>query len=650
MSNYLLPGSVIGILGGGPVGRSIALAARELGYRVRVLDSDPSCAVGSIAERSVFAPIEDAAAAAEALRGCDVVTSSVEHVPMDTFTAILRAGVPVRPAPALVAVAQNRVLERDWLEARGIPLVPWRAVTTFSKAVTAFAEMRGPCVLKPALRRGRAVGVRRVETVEELAAAWNEFGRVHCAMEQTVEIDSELSVVVARSPDGSVATYRPAESRRSWCDGTPRLLWSVFPAGVPAQHSQKTRRLATSVAERLGVEGLLAVEMFLLTDGRLVVNEIVPCPHPTFVAAERACATGQYEQLIRAICGLPLGATAVVHPVAVAPIYGDSWRAGAPSRIDSAIRMPGVTIHVDGVVAPAPSQRVGHLVASGDSPELAIGRVMHAASRLAGLESPPPLTVDSEEVVRASRAQLYDEWRKATRGTARKVPLLAAFALLFSACTTVRQDQVGVKGIQERITATLDARGGASIAKVHQFPGGVTGIALLAAAAPAAAQAPAKCGSNGIAVFDSRLVMAAAPGRAAAEVRYEGLIAETRTRLSAAIDSLQQVVSLFAREEASFSPRQREAATHMLRARELALEELSEKLNMQAEGWIGELSEPVVAEVRTAAEAFRKEARCVLLLDRAALQDGLVADTAADVTSRIIDLIRKREASRASRT
>ncbi len=609
MSNYLLPGSVIGILGGGPVGRSIALAARELGYRVRVLDSDPSCAVGSIAERSVFAPIEDAAAAAEALRGCDVVTSSVEHVPIDTYTAIMRAGVPVRPAPALVAVAQDRVLERDWLEARGIPLVPWRAVTTFSKAVTAFAEMRGPCVLKPALRRGQAVGVRRVETVEELAAAWNEFGRVHCAMEQTVEIDSELSVVVARSTDGSVATYRPAESRRAWCDGTPRLLWSVLPAGGPAQHSQKTRRLATSVAERLGVEGLLAVEMFLLTDGRLVVNEIVPCPHPTYVAAERACATGQYEQLIRAICGLPLGATAVVHPVAVAPIYGDSWSAGAPSRIDSAIRMPGVTIHLDGVVAPAPSQRVGHLVASGDSPELAIGRVMHAASRLAGLESPPPLTVDSVEVVRASRAQLYDEWRKATRGTAHRVPLLAAFALLLSACTTARQDQVGVMGVQERITATLDARSGASIAKVHQFPGEVTGIALLAVAA--AAQAPAKCGSNGIAVFDSRLVMAAAPGRAAAEVRYERLIAETRTRLNAATDSLQQVVSMFAREEVSFSPRQREAATHMLRARELALEEPSEQLNMQAEGWIGELSEPV--------------------------------------TSRIIDVIRKREASTGSK-
>ena len=412
---HILPGAVIGILGGGPAGRSIALVARKLGYRVRVLDADPSCLVGSIAERSVVAPIADAEAAAGALGGCDVVTASVEHVPMASFAAIQQAGVPIRPSPHLVGVAQDRVLERDWLAARGIPLVPWRSVSTLEESFAAFFEIGGPCLLKSAMRRPNAPRLRLVSTVSELVSAWYELGGGRCAIERLVTIDRELCVVVARSPDGTVASYRPAESSRKWQSGTPRLEWSVLPAGGPEQHASKARRLATSVAERLSVEGLLAVEMFLLSDGRMVVNELVPCPHPTFVAAEHAYATGQYEQLVRAICGLPLGSTSVIRPVAVAPIFGDSWCDGTVTRIGAAIGTPGVSIHADVVVAPSADQYVGHLAASASTPELAVGRVMHASARLAGLETDSQPTPEPEETAKAARIGLYEQWRRMQR-------------------------------------------------------------------------------------------------------------------------------------------------------------------------------------------------------------------------------------------
>jgi 5-(carboxyamino)imidazole ribonucleotide synthase len=158
----------------------------------------------------------------------------------------------------------------------------------------------------------------------------------------------------------------------------------VLPDGGPPPHAEKARRLATFVAERLDLEGLLAVEMFLLADGRLVVNELVPCPHPTYLAADDACGTGQYEQLVRAVCGLPLGPTHLVRPVAVAPVYGDTWRAGAASRAHVALRVPGVALRLDDVTAPEPDQRLGYVAARGATPEEAVQRALSAHAHLAG--------------------------------------------------------------------------------------------------------------------------------------------------------------------------------------------------------------------------------------------------------------------------
>jgi 5-(carboxyamino)imidazole ribonucleotide synthase len=366
------------------MGRNVAHAARSLGYRVRAFDTDPSCTVGALAERSLLSTMEDSAGAADVLAGCDVVTPSVEHVPARTLAAIESAGTPIRPAPGLFGLAQDRRLEREWLEARGIPLVPWRPVSTLSEALTARSHLGGGCLLKPCVRTAARTHVRRVDSAEAMASAWMEYGAAPCVVEREVEIDREFSVVVARGLTGSVVTYPAAESVRGWQDGVPRLLWSVLPAGGEQQHAEKARRLASLVTERLGAVGLLSVEMFLLTDGRLVVNELVPCPHRTFIASAESCATGQDEQLVRAITGLPLGSAAVVRRIAVAPIYGDDWRAGASTRVDAALRMTGVALHLDGIEPPVADQRVGHLAVAGDSPEQAVARAMRASAHLVG--------------------------------------------------------------------------------------------------------------------------------------------------------------------------------------------------------------------------------------------------------------------------
>jgi 5-(carboxyamino)imidazole ribonucleotide synthase len=279
-----------------------------------------------------------------------------------------------------------------------VPLASWRAVETLDEAVAALAALDRPCVLKPALRRDRAAGVRTVRSRAELEAAWTAFGGVRCALEEALEIDAELSVLVARGLDGTTAVYPPSRSQRVDCSGTPRLLWSVLPDGGARQHAAKARRLAGMVAERLQVEGLLAVEMFLLSDGRLVVNELVPCPHPTFLPAEQACGAGQYEQLVRAICGLPLGPTTVVRPVAVAPIYADTWLAGAASRTHVALRTPGVTMRAEDIWADEADSRVAHLAASGDTPDEAVARVLRARAGLADANAGKTLRPAAEPV------------------------------------------------------------------------------------------------------------------------------------------------------------------------------------------------------------------------------------------------------------
>lgn len=373
----LLPGATLAILGGGHMGRLTALAAKALGYRVHVLEGDPSCTSEGVADLSVVARLNDLRAVADVTRGCHVVTTSVEQVPVTSLEAA-SVFAPVRPWANAIAIAQERGRERRWLEERGVQVGPWRAADTRDELAAAVRELGGPCYVKPRLRRDGDLGPLLVTGPAEVGAAWVALRGRPAVVERVLPIDLELSVLVARSAQGDVRAYPPALSFREHT----RLLCSAVPGPLPDQLTQKAQELASYIAARLGIQGLLAVEMFLLHDGRLVVNELVPCAHATYHATEGACATSQFEQLVRAITGLPLGATDVVRPGASVTMLGELWQGGKAPGFDEALRMPGVRIHLYAARDARVGRAMGHLSAAGDTPDDAIDNALTAAERL----------------------------------------------------------------------------------------------------------------------------------------------------------------------------------------------------------------------------------------------------------------------------
>lgn len=371
------PGATIAILGGGHMGRLTALAARTFGYRVHVLDGDPACTAEGIADRSVAGRLADLRAVADVVRGSHLVTTSVEEVPLMSLEAAA-VHAPVRPGIDAIAIAQERERERRWLEDRGVQVGPWRAADTRDEMLAAVSDLGGACYVKPRLRRVGDLGPLLVTGPAEASAAWLTLRGRASVVERVLPVALELSVLVARSPLGDIRAYPPALSLREHT----RLLCSVLPGPMPEQLARKAVELASYIARKLELEGLLAVEMFLLDDGRLVVNELVPCAHATYHATEGACATSQFEQLVRAIAGLPLGSTDVVRPRASVAMTGDLWHGGKTPRFEEALRVPGVRLNLYAARDPQVGRVMGHLSASGDTPDDAIAAALAAADRL----------------------------------------------------------------------------------------------------------------------------------------------------------------------------------------------------------------------------------------------------------------------------
>lgn len=371
------PGATIAILGGGHMGRLTALAAKALGYRVHVLEGDRNCTSEDIADRSIVGRLTDMRAVVDAAKDAQLVTTSVEELPLVSLEAAA-VFAPVRPGINAIAVAQERERERRWLEDRGFQGGPWRPADTRDEMLAAVNDLGGPCYIKPRVRRGGDLGPILVSGPSEVGAAWVTLRGRPAVVERVLPVELELSVLVARSPQGETRTYPPALSLRE----NARLLCSAIPGPVPEPLARKASELASHVATKLGVEGLLAVELFLLADGRLVVNELVPCAHATYHATEGACATSQFEQLVRAITGLPLGSTDVVRPAASVAMTGELWHGGKTPRFDEALRVPGVRVHLYSARDPQVGRLMGHLTAGGDTPDDAIGAALAAADRL----------------------------------------------------------------------------------------------------------------------------------------------------------------------------------------------------------------------------------------------------------------------------
>ncbi len=370
------PGKTLGILGGGQLGRMIALAARPLGYRVHVLDREATCAAAPVVERVVAGGFDDVEAARTLARGVDVMTLEIEHIDRRSLEAVAKL-VPLRPGVDLVAMVQDRAAQKKWLKGHGFPLAPFWLAESAEDLASAVTALGAGCFVKTTRGGYDGRGQARLSPGDDMAAAWRSLGGVPCIVEQAVRIERELSVLVARRPGGEVAVYEPAQNHHE----RQILLWSVLPAPVPAEVRRRAMELGKAVADAAALEGLLTIEMFLAQDGALLVNELAPRVHNSYHASEVACLTSQFEQAVRAACDLPLGSPEVVRPAAIHNLLGDVWHTGEPD-FTKPLSQPGVRLVLYGKGEPRPARKMGHLVASAPSPDEAVQRVLSAYAAL----------------------------------------------------------------------------------------------------------------------------------------------------------------------------------------------------------------------------------------------------------------------------
>jgi 5-(carboxyamino)imidazole ribonucleotide synthase len=377
----IAPGATIGILGGGQLGRMTAMAARTLGYSVHVLDPDPECPAKPVADRCITAAFDDADAAADLARHCSVVTLEIEHIGADALAAAARHA-PLRPSATVLAVVQDRATQKAWLKARHHPIGDYVDVTSSADLYRAARDL-GPLVVKAT--RGGYDGRSQVRVThpEDAAAAWKALGQRPAVAERALDLRTELSIMVARRPSGEIAVYPPAMNHHE----RQVLAWSVMPAPLPEPLIAEATKEARGIASELAVEGLLAVEMFVTSDDRLLVNELAPRPHNSFHETEVGCPTSQFEQLVRAICDQPLGDPSVERPAAIVNLFGDLW-SGGPPPFERILREPGIRLHLYGKREPRPGRKMGHLSATGSTAHEALSRVNAAFTNLR--DSTPP--------------------------------------------------------------------------------------------------------------------------------------------------------------------------------------------------------------------------------------------------------------------
>jgi 5-(carboxyamino)imidazole ribonucleotide synthase len=358
------------MLGGGQLGRFFVLAARELGYRVWVLDPDPSSPAGAIADRHLAAAYDDDAALDELAAGCAAISTEFENVPAATLSR-LAARTVVHPSAEAVSICQDRVAEKTFLQRFGC--VPFAVVRSADEVVD---PALFPGILKTARLGYDGKGQVVVERPEDLAAAFASLGGAEAILEQRVPLDVELSVVLARGADGAVAAFPPAENRH--VHGI--LDTSIVPADVSEELLGRATALAAEVATALSYVGTMGVELFV-SEGRLLVNELAPRPHNSGHWTLDGAVTDQFEQQARALCGLPLG-TADAHSAAVmVNVLGDVWAGGEPDWA-AALAVPGVALHLYGKAEPRPGRKMGHFTAVAPTREAALAAAEAARSKL----------------------------------------------------------------------------------------------------------------------------------------------------------------------------------------------------------------------------------------------------------------------------
>ncbi len=369
----ILPGKTLGVLGGGQLGRMFAHAAERLGYRVHIYEPSPDSPAAEVSAHAVHAPYTDLARLEAFVRACDVVTYEFENIPVGPLRHLENAAA-FHPRWQILAVAQNRLREKTWLRDNAFPHVRFAECGADGDLAAAIRSIGLPCVVKTADFGYDGKGQLKVADEASLARAVAAFAGQRAVVEQWIDFTCELSVLVARSTAGQTRCFPVAENIH-----TRHILdFSILPARIAPEIQENARLLAEAIADRLGLVGLLAVELFLTTTGELLVNELAPRPHNSGHWTLDACVTSQFEQHVRAVAGLPLGDVGLTAPAAVmVNILGDAWKwdgdrcVGEPAWA-ALLREPRVHLHLYGKKDPRPGRKMGHFTVTAATPDEAL--------------------------------------------------------------------------------------------------------------------------------------------------------------------------------------------------------------------------------------------------------------------------------------
>lgn len=376
MSRRFLPGATIGLMGSGQLGRMFAIAARRMGYRIHVYSPDKDTPAGQFSDREVTGAYEDETAVRAFATELDLLTFEFENIPRQTIEWCA-AECEVRPAGSILHTAQNRLREKGFLSSAGIPVAPYRAIRSRDELKAAIEQIGTPAILKSAAFGYDGKGQRFIAHPDALDEIWRERPGDELILERAIDFEKEVSVIVARGIDGSLATFPVCENlhRNHILDVT------VVPARVSAEVEKSAAELARAIAEKMELVGLLAVEMFLGRDDALLVNELAPRPHNSGHWTIEGCVTSQFEQHVRAVCGLALGSTDILRPSAMANLLGDLWSEGEPNWA-AALEVEGAHLHLYGKHEPRPRRKMGHVTALASSADAAIAAAMRARDAL----------------------------------------------------------------------------------------------------------------------------------------------------------------------------------------------------------------------------------------------------------------------------
>jgi 5-(carboxyamino)imidazole ribonucleotide synthase len=370
------PGSIIGVLGGGQLGRMFAMAARRLGYRIHVLAPESDTPAGQVADVAHQSRYDDIDAVRAFAAGVHVVTFEFENVPASTAAAAAERSI-VRPSGRALAIAQHRGREKAFLAELGLPVVPFRTVRGVEDLNVALREIGRPAVLKTAALGYDGKGQARIDDGTDPSRAWTELGGHEAVAESLIDLEREFSIVGARGVDGISELFTPMDNvhRHHILD------LSTAPASLPPAIVRQAIEATRAVLNALDYVGVLCVEFFLARDGRLFINELAPRPHNSAHLTIDACRTSQFEQHARAICGLPLGSPDLLQPAAMANLLGDLWTDGEPDW-SAALADPDVKLHLYGKLVAKPGRKMGHITVVAPTPGEAATRAVQARDRL----------------------------------------------------------------------------------------------------------------------------------------------------------------------------------------------------------------------------------------------------------------------------